>query len=135
MPFDWNVIIGTGQSLSVGQFGLPAIHTADIFQNLMLANPSFPLQFDGDPEQRATRAAARSPLTDVVDSPSLPAGTIVVSRPDAATSLGLSHPWEGRTGQAELSLHHEMRDDSVAFVLPVNYTLSSDTSVHVPVDG
>ena len=35
-PFDWNVIVGTGQSLSVGSAGAPVISTTPSFSNLKL---------------------------------------------------------------------------------------------------
>lgn len=45
-PWDWAGVVGTGQSLAVGQMGIPAASTTQPFQNLQLSTGTLPWPID-----------------------------------------------------------------------------------------
>lgn len=55
---------------------------------------------------------------DVVDSDTLPDGTIV-KRKNSNTQMTLSNPWPGPSGTADLTFHHDQHNYCVQFETPV----------------
>ena len=75
VPWDWNGVVGTGQSLAVGQNGLPARSTTQPYGNLKLSTgtAAWPI----DPEDSSFELV---PLTESIGrrSTSYPSSTVTV---------------------------------------------------------
>ncbi len=64
-PWDWASVVGTGQSLAVGQMGIPAVTTSQPYGNLQLSTGKLPWPVDpNDP------TLAMVPLTEPIGRPS-----------------------------------------------------------------
>ena len=63
--WDWNGVVGTGQSLAVGQFGLPAQATTQPYDNLKLDTGT--AEWPIDPQDPSFQLV---PLTEPIGRPS-----------------------------------------------------------------
>lgn len=107
VPWDWNGVVGTGQSLAVGQNGLPARSTTQPYGNLKLSTgtATWPI----DPEDESFEVV---PLTEPIGrrSTSYPSSyptNIAGETPHAAMANQVSALVEGVGGAEHVGVHGE----------------------------
>lgn len=115
-PWDWNGVIGTGQSLSVGAQGLPVLTTSQPFGNLKLSTDSLPWEVDPkDPKLKMV------PLVEPIGrrAPAYPSSwpeNIDGETPHTAMANQISALVRAQLGRDYVSVHSAIGEDGQGMV-------------------
>jgi lysophospholipase L1-like esterase len=115
-PWDWTGILGTGQSLSVGEKGRPALSTSQPYHNLKLSTDDLPWPID--PENPSLSLV---PLTEPIGrlSPSYPSSwpeNIAGETPHSSMANEITALVQAKLGHDYVSIHSAVGENGQGMV-------------------
>jgi lysophospholipase L1-like esterase len=115
-PWDWTGIIGTGQSLSVGQKGQPVLSTRQPYHNLKLSTDDLPWPVDPD-----NTNLSLVPLVEPIGrlSPSFPSSwpeNIAGETPHSAMANEITALVQGKYGRDYVTIHSAVGENGQGMV-------------------
>ncbi len=115
-PWDWTGIIGTGQSLSVGQKGQPVLSTHQPYHNLKLSTDDLPWPVDPD-----NTNFSLVPLVEPIGrlSPSFPSSwpeNIAGETPHSAMANEITALVQGKYGRDYVTIHSAVGENGQGMV-------------------